>query len=179
MKRTLVVFCVVALLGAGLALAQNPPAAPKPGPEHKKLEYFVGKWSLEGEMKPGPMGPGGKMTGSENCEWFMGGFHVVCHSAGKGPMGEVKGIGVMGYSSEGKHYTYYGIDNTGWADLAKGSVEGDAWSWTSEGTMGGKSMKGRYSIKKLTPDSYTFKGEISVADGPWTVMMEGKETRVK
>jgi len=76
MKRALVVFCVISLVGAGQALAQSPPAEPKPGPEHKKLEYFVGKWSLEGEMKPGPMGPGGKMTASENCEWFMGGFHV-------------------------------------------------------------------------------------------------------
>src|SRR5215831_6245171 len=25
--------------------AQAPPAPPKPGPEHKKLEYFLGKWT--------------------------------------------------------------------------------------------------------------------------------------
>ena len=179
MERRLVVFCVVGLAAGGLSLAQSPAEAPKPGPEQKKLEYFVGKWSLEGEMKPGPMGPGGKMTGSESCEWFKGGFHVVCQSSGNSPMGEAKGMGIMGYSAEGKHYTYYGVDNTGWSDLAKGSLEGDTWNWTSEGTMGGKPMKGRYTIKQLSADSYTFKGEISIAGGPWTVMMEGKETRAK
>ena len=34
-----------------LLLAQAPPAPPKPGPEHKKLEYFVGKWTVESEIK--------------------------------------------------------------------------------------------------------------------------------
>jgi hypothetical protein len=52
----------------GLVLAQPP----KPGPEHKPLGYFVGKWESEGEMKPGLFGPGGKMTSSETCEWFAG-----------------------------------------------------------------------------------------------------------
>jgi hypothetical protein len=32
--------------------------APKPGPEHARLGYFVGKWTAEGDVKPGPMGPG-------------------------------------------------------------------------------------------------------------------------
>lgn len=179
MKYLVAAAMCVTLALASTAGAEAPQGPPKPGPEHKKLEYFAGKWSFEGEMKPGPMGPGGKMTGSESCEWFMGGFHVVCHSTGTSPMGEMKGIGIMGYSVEGKHYTYYGLDNTGWADAAQGSVEGDTWSWTSEGTMGGKPMKGRYTMKQLSADSYSFKGEMSIAGGPLTVMMEGKETRVK
>ena len=34
-----------------LSLAQAPPESPKPGPEHKKLEYFLGTWKTEGEIK--------------------------------------------------------------------------------------------------------------------------------
>src|SRR5215831_12685695 len=33
-----------------LLRAQAPPASPKPGPEHKKLEYFLGKWTVESEI---------------------------------------------------------------------------------------------------------------------------------
>jgi hypothetical protein len=34
-----------------LLLAQAPRVPPKPGPEHKKLEYFLGKWTVENEIK--------------------------------------------------------------------------------------------------------------------------------
>ena len=31
-----------------------------------------------------PFMPAGKMTGTSKCEWFPGGFHVVCRDNGKG-----------------------------------------------------------------------------------------------
>ena len=66
--------------------AQNPPAPPKPGPAQEKLAYFAGRWTSAGEMKPGPMGPGGKVSGTDVCEWFEGGFNLVCRSEGTSPM---------------------------------------------------------------------------------------------
>ena len=53
---------VCLVLSSGLALAQAPGEKPKPGPEHKRLGYFVGKWTAEAEMKPSPFMPGGKMS---------------------------------------------------------------------------------------------------------------------
>jgi hypothetical protein len=47
------------------ALAQAPPERPKPGPEHKKLEYFVGTWRTEGEIKPNEFLPAGKIVTTE------------------------------------------------------------------------------------------------------------------
>lgn len=38
------------------AMAQT--EAPKPAPELKKLDMFAGSWTLDGNMKSGPMGPG-------------------------------------------------------------------------------------------------------------------------
>ena len=67
--------------------------APKPGPEVKKLGYFVGTWKSEGELKENPFGmPPGKYAGTDNCEWFHGGFQVVCHSSAKGPAGAMHSV---------------------------------------------------------------------------------------
>ena len=55
------------ILTSGLALAQAPAEKPKPGPEHKRLGYFVGKWSTDGETKPNPFMPGGKMATKDTC----------------------------------------------------------------------------------------------------------------
>jgi len=68
------------------------------------------------------------MTGSETCEWFAAGFYLVCNSTGAGPIGKTTGQSTMGYSAEGKHYTFYGIDSTGWSDAAKGTLEADTKS---------------------------------------------------
>ena len=65
-QRTRWVVLCVGLLGVSIASAQER-AAPRPGPEHQRLGYFVGNWSTEGEMKPSDMGPGGKMTSTEKC----------------------------------------------------------------------------------------------------------------
>jgi Protein of unknown function (DUF1579) len=178
----LAVSIVLCALGVQLA-AQAPqaPPAPKPGPEHQRLAYFVGQWTSEGEMKPGPMGPGGKISATDTCEWFEGRFAVICRSEGKGPMGPVKNLGILGYSAEEKVYTYYGVDNSNMTmtSVPRGTVQGDTWTYTDEGMMGGQKMKSRVTIKEMSPTSYTFKMEIQGADGKWTPMMESKNTKVK
>ena len=59
-----------------LLLAQAPPAPPKPGPEHKKLEYFVGTWKTEGEIKANEFVPAGKSVTTETYTLGPGGFYV-------------------------------------------------------------------------------------------------------
>ncbi len=161
--------------------AQAPPAPPKPGPEHQRLGYFVGKWTVDGEMKPGPMGPAGKVTSNDTCEWFDGHFAVICRSEGKTPMGASKSLGILGYSAEEKVYTYYGVDNTNMvmASVPHGTVKGDTWTYTDEGMMGGQKMKSRVTLKELSPTSYTFSMEVQGADGKWMPLMESKSTKVK
>jgi hypothetical protein len=171
----------LAFLAFPIAAAAQAPQPPKPGPEHKRLEYFVGKWTSQGEMKPGPMGPGGKMTSTDTCEWFEGRFAVICRSEGKGPMGPFKSVGFLSYSPEEKAYTYYGIDNTGMVmtSVPRGTVQGDTWTYTDESMMGGQKVKSRVTIKELSPTSYTFSMEVQGADGKWMPMMESKQTKAK
>jgi uncharacterized protein DUF1579 len=180
MKRPLnllVAFAMVSAASLQVVAAQ----APKPGPEHARLGYFVGKWAAEGEVKPGPMGPGGKFTSSDNCEWFEGRYSVICHSEGSMPMGPSKSIGILGYSTEDKVYTYYGVDNSNMtmASVPRGTVRGDTWTYTDEGTMGGKKVKSRVTIKELSPTSYTFRMEMQGPDGKWAPIMESKNTKVQ
>jgi hypothetical protein len=168
---------VAFFMASGLVLAQAD-KMPKPGPEQKNIGYFAGTWKNEGEMKPSPFGPGGKMSGTDTCTWFAGGFHLVCKSEGKGPMGPVKGMGVIGYNSEDKVYTYYGMDSTSMGGLSKGTKDGNTWTFTSEDKMGGKLIKSRYTIVEDSPTNYNFKWEVSEDGSTWNAVMMGKETKV-
>ncbi len=171
---------VVSVAGPQVVAAQAP-QAPTPGPEHQRLGYFVGKWTSEGELKPGPMGPGGKMASTDNCEWFEGRFSVICRSEGTGPMGPSKNLGILGYSAEEKVYTYYGVDNSGttMASVPRGTIQGDSWSYTDESMMGGKKVKSRVTIKELSPTAYTFLMELQGPDGKWVPFMESKNSKVE
>ena len=175
--------CAVVLISfvaaPGLRGQGGPP--PKPGPEHEKLGYFVGKWTSEGEMKESPFGPGGKVTSTDNCEWFEGRYAVVCRSEGKGPTGPTKGIGIMGYNADQKVYTYYGVDNTAMvmASVPHGTVQGDTWTYTDESMMGGQKVKSRFVIKTQSPTSYSFTWETQGSDGKWMPIMQGTSKKAK
>jgi hypothetical protein len=178
MRRLIPAVLILVVAGSVLVQAQAPAGPPKPGPEHKRLAHFVGKWTSEGDMKESPFGPGGKFTFTENCYWFSGRFQVVCNSDGQGPMGNVKGIAIMGYDPEEKSYTYYEANSVGEAGLSRGTVNGNVWTWTYEAKMRGKPTKSRFTLTQESADSQSFRYEMSVDNGPMQVVMEGKSTRV-
>ena len=92
MKRASMILFAVLLSAALTSTAQNPPQMPKPGPEQKNIGYFAGNWKVAGDVKPGPMGPGGKFTGTEHNEWMPGGFFLVSHTQGSSAMGKETGL---------------------------------------------------------------------------------------
>jgi hypothetical protein len=160
---------------AAAALAQMP----KAGPEHKKLDVFAGSWILEGDLKPNDMGPGGKVTENEKCEWMEGEFFLVCHTDFKSSMGDGTGVSVLGYSTDDKVYTYREFNSWGEFDDSVGSLNGETWTWTSDEKMGGKVMKGRFTMKITTPTAYTFTFEMSPDGKDWKTVMDGKATKSK
>jgi hypothetical protein len=178
MKLSVALGAAVLCVFAGVLLAQES-QMPKPGPELEKLGYLAGKWSSEGVIKPGLFGPGGKFTATDHNEWFPGGFFLVVKSTGTSPMGPINDMGVMGYDADGKVYTYDGFNNVGQHEVAKGTIEGNTWTWTSEDKMGGKTVKGRYSMTVLSPTSYTFRYDFSADGATWTNLMEGKATKAE
>jgi hypothetical protein len=178
-KRTSQALAVLTLSAVASLASQQPPQAPKPTAEHQKLAYFVGTWTMTGEMKPSPFGPGGKVTSTETCEWFDGGFAVVCRSQGTSPMGPTKGFGIMGYNTEEKIYTYYGVDNSpmNMASVPRGTISGQTWTFQDEAMMGGKKVKSRFAMNITSPTSYTAKWEMEQAPGKWGTVMDGTATK--
>ena len=96
-------------------------------------------------------------------------------------MGPSKSIGILGYNTEEKVYTYYGVDNSGMtmASVPRGTLQGDTWNYTDEGMMGGQKVKSRVTIKELSPTAYTFRMDFQGPDGKWMPMMESKSTKVQ
>ncbi len=173
--RAITVVCIAWLTLTAAGLAQMS----KPGPEHKKLEVFAGSWILEGDLKASEMGPGGKMTENEKCEWMEGEYFLVCHTDFKSSMGSGTGISVLGYSTDDKVYTYREFNSWGEFDDSVGSVNGDTWTWTSDEKMDGKVMKGRFTMKITTPTAYTFTFEMSPDGKDWKTVMDGKASKSK
>jgi len=167
------------LIGVIVLMAQEYGGPPQPSPAHNKLGVFVGTWKDEAEMKPGPFGPGGKLSLTESCEWFTGGFSVVCHTDTTGFMGDLKTLTVLTYDPEEKLYRFYEFNSVGWSQSAKGTVDGDTWTLDGESKMDGKLIKSRSTIRLSSPDSAVVRSEVSVEGGAMTLLMELKGTRVK
>jgi Protein of unknown function (DUF1579) len=172
--KTLTTIFAACLILVAAALAQQ---APKPGPDHKKLDVFAGNWTIDGEIKPGSMGPGGKITEYERCEWMEGEFFLLCHTDFKSSMGNGSGMSVMGYSSDDKAYTYREFNSWGEFTDSKGSLDGDTWTWTNDEKMGATNMKGKFTMKVTSPTSYNFTFEMSTDGAKWTTVMDGKATK--
>lgn len=150
----------------------------KPGPELKKLDFLAGTWTMDGDLKPSPMGPGGKVTGTDQIEWMDGGYFLVWHSkVTSKAMGNFSATAYMGYNANDRVYTYDDFNSMGEAEHSKGTVDGDTWTWAADEKMGGTTVKGRYTMKVLSPTAYSFKFEMSQDGTSWTTVMDGKSTK--
>ena len=157
-----------------LSLAQTPPERPKPGPEHKKLEYFLGTWKTEGEIKANPFLPAGKIVTTETYTLGPGGFYVEVDRP-EGQMPRTQGL--MAYDSHAKVYTEFYANSAGLVGTGTGTVNGNTWTWMVEDKVFGKAAKGRTTITMLSPTEYTSKYEMADGKGGYTTLVEGKATK--
>jgi hypothetical protein len=173
----LVRFLTILVLLTGIAtLAFGQMPMPKPAPELKQLDWMAGQWKLDGDAKPSPMGPGGKMSMTEDIHWMQGNFFLVSHSKFSGAgMGEGSGISVIGYDSDAKKFTYNEFNSFGEASKSTGTVDGKTWTWYGEDKMG----KGKFIMNIASPTSYTFQYDMSPDGNTWTTLMTGTATKVK
>src|SRR5688500_14093599 len=64
--------------GAGVQLAQVPGWPRSPGPEHRRLEVFLGTWETEGVISlDATSDTRSVITSSSTYEWLPGGFFLV------------------------------------------------------------------------------------------------------
>lgn len=170
--------CSILAVALATGAAAQPPKA-TPGPENKRLGVFAGTWKVDATVQESPMGPAGKMTGTETCRMFEGGFHLTCDSSASGPMGKMKGRAIMSWDPVAKQYHYTGISSMmPTEETATGTISGDTWTWTGKTDLGGgKSMQSRFTIVETSPTVHTMKWEMSEDGKAWKVIMEGKSTK--
>ncbi len=158
--------------------AQTSSQTPKPSPELKKQDFFVGTWRLEGMTKSSPFGPGGqKFESTEQLEWMPGGFFLLARSYSDEKLAEVT---VIGYDSDRKVFTHTSFKSSGETELWRGTAEGDSWVWTKDEKIGGKLFEDRLAIRKKSSNSYSFVVEMKPADGDtWSTVAEGTGTKTK
>jgi len=178
MTRRILSIVFLAVVPIALA-AQSPQAAPKPGPEQKRLEVFLGKWSVVGEAQASPYGPAGKLTSVDTWAWMPGGFFMTHHWDSKQGGVEIKGMEVLGYDSRSKVYTSRFFDNLGNSGPWKGTVQGNTWTWTGDTDVAGKPLKERCTTVVAGADALTSKCEYSSDGTKWLPNFELKYTRGK
>ena len=190
----LIIVCICSLALSISSFAQAPTASPvtttpgqpataqqsKPGLEVQRLAYYLGTWRGEGETKGGPFGPPGKLSSTMTCDWFAGGFHLVCRGQEEGPTGTRTFLNIRAYDEKAKAYTEYGISSLGDSEYQTGgSIVGNKKTFAFDTDVGGKPLKLRYTEVQVSPTLFTYQAEASIDDGPWTVIAEGKVTKVK
>jgi hypothetical protein len=179
MKRFAEMFlAATVVLTSMLAVAQMQPT---PAPELKKLDYFAGDWTSEATIAPGPWGNGGKFTDTVHGEWMKGGHFFVDHSDFSLPAelgGDATSLAILGYDPANKVYTEERFDGTGRHMVATGTINGDTVTWMGESDYNGMPVKSRFTIKMVSPTSFTSKYEVSADGGAnWMPFWEGKATK--
>ena len=159
-----------------LSLAQAPPERLKPGPEEKRMEYFVGTWKTEGEIKPNEFVPAGKSVTTETFTLGTGGFYTVVDRPEGGQLPRTQGI--TAYDSHAKVYKTFYANSAGLVGTGTATVDGSTWTWMLEDKWFGKVVKGRTTVTLKSASQFTVKYEMLEANGSYVTMTEGTATKV-
>jgi len=190
MKKLVRAACLVAVammlavpagsLPVGAAVAQER-ESPTAGPEVKRMATMVGSWKDESQFHKTAFTEAGKEAGTSNCQWFTGETHVVCRAEWTGTAGPGAGLMVVGWHPGMKVYLAQMMQSNGMIQQLKGTVSGNTWTFAGEAPSAatGKPAKMRLTVVEVSPTLQTSKFEIAPDGGPWTVLVEGKSTKVK
>jgi hypothetical protein len=177
MKSKILVILMASIV-VGICFLTTLAQSQEPGPEHKRLGFWVGIWNVEAEAKPNPLFPGGKYSATMTGEWFEGNFHVVCRYKWTGAMGPYTELNIIGYDAAASSYYIYVIDGFGGNQVFMGTMTGNVWTYVSDMKVEGKPAKFRWTIIEVSPTIITWKSEISIAGGPWILAGEAKANKI-
>jgi hypothetical protein len=139
------------------------------------LEYFLGTWKTEGEIKENGYVPPGKSVSTQTCILGPGGFFVDCRAEGeKFPRTHY----IIAYDSQAKLYTQFYASDVGLVGGGTGTVDGNTWTWMLEDKWLGKAFKGRTTITVKSASQFTAKYEYLDPNGSYATITEGTATRV-
>jgi hypothetical protein len=132
-------------------------------------------------MKPGALGPGGKITGNDRVTWLPGGFFAERKFEGTMAGMDVKGTEIYGYDAAKKAYTYVGFDSLGGSSTGTMTVKGNVWTARATTNMGGVASQERCTLTFGAGNTTLDIKCTSSTDGGKTFnpSIEGKATKAK
>ena len=159
---------------AALAFAQAAFELPKPSPEQKKLEAFLGTWRVESEIKDNGYVPAGKSVSTETCTSGPAGSYLECRSEGGNLPTR---LAIIAYDSYAKAYMSYYASSV-LVGAGTGSVDGNTWTWAVEDHMAGMAVKGRTTVTFLSASHFVSKYEMLDPNGHYVTILEATATKV-
>jgi len=85
----------------------------EPGPAHKLLDVFTGKWNTEGFTIADPEGSSQKIQATDIYEWLPGGFFLIHHADAQVGDEKINIIEIIGYNDSDKSYYSHSFDSRG------------------------------------------------------------------
>jgi hypothetical protein len=156
---------------------------PKPGPEHKKLEIWVGEWTYEGTGEATPFNPtAAKFRGKISSRMVLDGFFVMGQAEDIGDDGYIfRNIWIMGYDPEKKAYLGRTFENNGTFTSDTFEVIGNTWKATGTRTTPEGEVYKTRMVQTISADgkSHTELSEYSADEGKtWKTAYRATMTRV-
>lgn len=178
MKRVAIVIGLAVLIGAAALQAQSP--APKPGPEQKMLEIWIGDWTYQTETQATPLGPAGKSSGMVTVRPVLNGFFLEWRGEEKGPSGTTQWFEIDGYNALNKKFMWNGFSSDGSFDTAVYTIKANTVDYSGTTFMGEKQYKFRGGVV-FSPDLMSFvdKKEVSADGKTWMQWWETRATKSK
>jgi hypothetical protein len=161
-------------------LAQAP--APKPDHEIKKLTALLGgHWTYEGEYKPGPLGPGGKITGEYTGKTILNGFFFEGRETEKGAMGETHNVEIDAYDPVNKNLICNFYQDDGSRMSGTVTVSGNNITWEGKFFVAGQQILMRAPLVVAADrTSGKWNVDLSTDNGKtWSLFFEATMTKTK
>jgi hypothetical protein len=157
--------------------------AGKPGPEHKKLQPFVGDWTLTVKLWTDPSQPPAELYGTVERKWIMDGRFLQETVKGKYDGKPIEGMGLWGYDKAQKKFTSVricGLCGTISYGLASCGASGTKFQCAKEECcpLTGQKFKGRDEVVIESKDKIVMK-VFRTVDGKEVKAMEIVSIRKK
>ena len=158
------------------AQAQEQP--PKPGPEHKRLDVFSGKWKMEGQQYESPFGPAAELTAVETYVWLPGELFLIHRFEGRMDDQQMACIEIIGYDPSSQSYPFHSFYNDGKTNVWQVRERAGTWTLTGDWQTSGKSQQVRCTIVfSDAGNTRTGKWERSSDGSKWETFWDVKATK--
>jgi hypothetical protein len=171
MIQTLILLLLFFQLSPQQPSRPTEPTDPMPPPN---MDYFLGVWSFEWNVPESPLGPAGKLKGTETYKKAATNGVYDSEIVGEGPLGNLKGRAKTTYNEKDKSVTRSETGLFGIPMVKSGSIGGDLGGYytiyweTAPIKKNGKTIRLKGKTQMLSPAYYRLQVQISVDGGAYT-----------